>query len=96
LITSKLIGCAGLASSVNGVYDNNGNVIPEINPNNFDVIKNYIGDSEYVNASGGMLGKVLELFSENAPASSCIFNGETETNILQFLEGKHLGTTIRK
>jgi len=90
------ISCAGLASCQDGVYDNAGNVVPEITDDNFEQIRHFLGSSEHVDVTGGMMGKILELLSEQAPPSSCIFNGQTEKNVLRFLKGETIGTIIVK
>ncbi|MFC1845735.1 isopentenyl phosphate kinase [Candidatus Dependentiae bacterium] len=84
----------GYASVEDGVYDKFGKVIPEINKENFNQIRQFIGGSAHTDVTGGMLGKVAELLTPNAPKCSYIFNGTVKGNILKFLNGATLGTKI--
>jgi len=86
----------GYASVEDGVYGKNGEVISEINQENFDYIKQFIGGSECTDVTGGMFEKVFELLNGNAPDVSYIFNGTKKGNIRKFLDGKKLGTKIVK
>lgn len=84
----------GYASIEDGVYDGLGNIVPEINHENFSEIKKYIGESGNVDVTGGMFAKVSELLSPEAPAISYIFNGTTPGNLTKILLGEHIGTKI--
>ena len=84
---------AGFASCEHGVYDKSGDIIPEINPVNFQDLKTCIGGSEHIDVTGGMLGKVEEAI-EAQGLSSCIFNGEQQESISQFLYDEPIGTQI--
>lgn len=84
----------GFASAERGVYDEKGDVIPEITPENFGCVKKFIVASKHIDVTGGMLGKVKALLGKNAPHVSCIFDGTHENNIRAFLEEKSPGTKI--
>ena len=88
------LSSVGLASCEDGVYDSNGVVIPEISNDTFATFQSAIGQSQGIDVTGGMLGKVRELLKPGAPATSYIFNATKKGNILAFLEGKALGTAI--
>lgn len=90
------ISQAGYASAEDGVYGQNGEVIPEINQMNFDDIKQFIGGSEHTDVTGGMFEKVFELLNGNSPRTSYIFNGTIKGNIYKFLSGEKLGTKITR
>lgn len=84
----------GFASRVDGVYDNYGNVITQIDHQTFSEIKYGLGESEYTDVSGGMLAKVTNLLSPEAPEESYLFNGTTAGNLTKILSGEHIGTKI--
>jgi isopentenyl phosphate kinase len=86
----------GIGSAEEGVLDDKGGVIPQINNENFDEIKAYLGGSANTDVTGGMLGKVLELLelSEQSNSTSYIFNAGNTGNISDFLSGKNIGTAI--
>ncbi len=80
----------GLATDVNGVLSADG-VIPSINRDNVDKIN--IGNSQYVDVTGGMASKVNELLElGDSGIQSSIFHIDMLDN---FLSGKnHNGTNI--
>lgn len=84
----------GFGSSEYGVYDEYGDVIPEINPVNFEELSKIIGGSEHVDVSGGMLGKVKEALEANG-LKSLIFNAAQKDSVSRFLHNdKPTGTGI--
>lgn len=88
----------GIGSAENGVLDGDGQTIRNINPGNFDTIRQFIGGSANTDVTGGMLGKVLELLdlSEASSTTSYIFNAGYAGNISGFLNGENIGTAISK
>jgi len=93
-LAKKLDACTlGFGSKEDGVYGESKKLINEINTQNFDSFKEYIGQSEYPDVTNGMLGKVYEIL-QGSPMPACIFNASQEGNILRFLHGEQLGTKI--
>lgn len=86
----------GLGSAEDGVLDGNGNVIPEINEDNFQLYASFIGESAGTDVTGGMFGKVKEMLSlaSEYEIESCIFNANKKGNIEKYLNGMQLGTKI--
>ncbi len=87
-----------LAGEVDGVLDENGVVIPEITPTNFDQYAHLLGGSRGTDVTGGMLTKVsdmLKLVQYKKGLRVSIVNGLTSTVIQQALEGEQgVGTLI--
>ena len=77
----------GLCSTVPGVLDDGGAVIPTIS--SFDDVADVLGGSEATDVTGGMAGKVRTLLSLSAPAS--IFGAE---DVSAFLAGEDPGTLV--
>lgn len=88
----------GIGSFENGVLDTSGNTITTINTSNYQKVSEYIGPSESIDVTGGMLGKVKELLelSRQTNTTSYIFNGRVPNNIREFLNGNNIGTKIEK
>jgi isopentenyl phosphate kinase len=87
-----------LLGEVDGVYDLQQQVIPQITPTNFEAIKPALGGSAGVDVTGGMLTKVedmLALTQAKPELSIFIFNGKTP-GLLQsaLLNQPILGTRI--
>ena len=77
----------GVCSTVPGVLDADGDVIPRID--SFDEVANVLGGSAATDVSGGMAGKVRELLALDRPASVFDLDG-----LPGFLSGERPGTTI--
>ena len=77
----------GLCSTVPGVLDGDGDVIPEIH--SFDDVADVFGGTDGTDVTGGMAGKVRSLLALDTPAS--IFAPES---LEEFLAGEAPGTTI--
>ncbi len=77
----------GLCSSVPGVLDDAGEVIPEIG--SYDEVSLHLGESESTDVTGGMAAKVRALLGLDAPAS--VFGPE---DLDRFLAGEKPGTRI--
>ncbi len=85
----------GAGSNVDGVLDENRNVIKKITPQSFPDMKKHIKGSTSTDVTGGMLGKVSELLElANTGISSRIFNASREGMALKFLYGEDVGTLI--
>jgi isopentenyl phosphate kinase len=86
----------GLGSAEDGVLDKDGIPVPEITPQKFENLKQYIGGSGSTDVTGGMLGKVRELLelSKTSCITSYIFNAGKADNIHRFLNGEPIGTRI--
>ena len=78
----------GLCSTVSGVYDDDGNVIPEITT--YASVADVLGDSETTDVTGGMAGKVRTLLNLEMPAH--IFG---PTALTEFFAHKQVGTSIQ-
>ncbi|MBD3250606.1 MAG: hypothetical protein GF381_03500 [Candidatus Pacebacteria bacterium] len=108
--TERVLGYLGLAlqgngyqieqiiqcGQTNGVYDANGDTIPEINSQNFSAYKEALGGSGGVDVTGGMLHKVeetLELAKQGIPG--LIIDGIVHGTLSDAIAGKPvLGTRI--
>lgn len=78
----------GVCSTVPGVLDADGAVVPEIT--SFEDVADVLDGSEATDVSGGMAGKVRELLELGSPAS--VFDLD---DLAGFLSGETPGTTIR-
>ncbi|QCC47183.1 isopentenyl phosphate kinase [Halobellus limi] len=77
----------GLCSTVDGVYDADGDVIPEIT--DFAEVADALGGSEATDVTGGMAAKVRALLALGAPAH--IFGPDA---LSAFLAGEPAGTRV--
>ncbi len=77
----------GVCSTVPGVLDDDGSVIPAIN--SFESVADVLGESESTDVSGGMAAKVRELLALDAPAF--VFGAD---GLDPFLRGGDPGTRI--
>ncbi len=85
----------GAGSNVDGVLDENGNVIKKITLRSFLSMKKDIKGSGSTDVTGGMLGKVSELLEvANKGISSRIFNASRKGMVSGFLKGEETGTLI--
>ncbi len=78
----------GLCSSVPGVLDDDGVVIPEIV--SYDDVADVLGGSESTDVTGGMAGKIRQLLALDMPAS--VFDLES---LETFFETGSAGTVVR-
>ncbi len=80
----------------NGVYDTDGNTIPEINPDNYQQHKQALGGSGGVDVTGGMIHKVkqtLDLAKKGIPG--LIIDGIVHGTLSEAISGEDvLGTKI--
>lgn len=83
----------GLGTNVDGVLDESGAAIPLITAANFDDISHHLLQSDNVDVTGGMMGKVCELL---VLAESRIFNAAKPDTVIDFLNAKDVGTVIRR
>ena len=90
----KIIHCG----QTNGVYDLDGNTIPEINSQNFAAVQQSLGGSYGTDVTGGMLHKVeetLKLAQKGIPGM--IIDGIENGSLFEAIDGKEvLGTKINK
>ena len=77
----------GLCSAVRGVYDDDGNVIDQIEQ--FEDVAGAVGGSDSTDVTGGMAGKVRALLALDAPAHVFDISGLDE-----FIAGETPGTKI--
>ncbi|AZH25435.1 isopentenyl phosphate kinase [Haloplanus aerogenes] len=77
----------GLCSTVDGVYDEHGDVIDHIE--DFDAVADALGGSDATDVTGGMAGKVRTLLDLDAPAY--VFGAD---DLSAFLSGGEPGTRI--
>ena len=78
----------GLCSTVPGVLDGDGAVVPEVTA--FDDVADALDASDATDVTGGMAAKVRELLALDVPASVFDLDG-----LGPFLDGGRPGTTIR-
>ncbi|GAA0311576.1 isopentenyl phosphate kinase [Halarchaeum salinum] len=78
----------GVCSTVPGVLDDDGEVIPAIE--NYADVRRYLGGSDDTDVTGGMAAKVHALLGLRAPAS--VFGPDA---LADFLGGEQPGTLIR-
>ena len=83
----------GLGTNVDGVLDGAGTTIPLITAANFDDISHHLSQSSNIDVTGGMMGKVCELL---LLTESRIFNALKPESVIDFLEGKDVGTVIKR
>lgn len=85
----------GAGSDVDGVLDNNDEVIKKITQYSFVDMKKNIKGSNSPDVTGGMLGKVSELLElANKGICSRIFNASRKDGVSRFLYGEDVGTLI--
>ena len=88
------------ASDVDGIFDRdphkykNVKLIPEVNKQNFAEIFCLIKKSSYVDVTGGMRGKLLEIKRYHKKTKIIIFNGLKRNFILEALLKRKIGTII--
>ncbi|MGB7342266.1 MAG: isopentenyl phosphate kinase [Phototrophicaceae bacterium] len=88
-----------LVGEVDGVLDENGHLIEQITPQNFDGIRSALGGSSGVDVTGGMLTKVQDMLAlaNQAPYPDVyIINGMVENRVYQALVGDSVGTHISR
>lgn len=89
-----------LLGEVDGVYDENGEVIPEITPQNIDQYQSALGGSGGTDVTGGMLTKVedmLALVQQAGQMTIRILNGEQPDLLKEtLLNHQTPGTLIRR
>jgi len=89
----------GLDEGVWGDFSQRSNLIKLITPQNADDIFPSLGDSIFVDVTGGMAGKVramLKLVEEAPNLEVVIFSGESPGLVKEVLLGGEAGTMIRK
>ncbi|MGB9882901.1 MAG: isopentenyl phosphate kinase [Microgenomates group bacterium] len=90
----KVIHCA----DVDGVYDENQNVIENINEKNFSQIRKIIFKPQGYDVSGGMIHKIEESLklAKQFKIKTLIFNGYKDNRLLRYFTGeKVIGTSIK-
>ncbi|MBD2436359.1 isopentenyl phosphate kinase [Nostoc sp. FACHB-110] len=85
------------AGNYPGVYDQSGQVLPYITPSNYAQIKYAIGQSESVDVTGGMAGKVEEFLAVAHLGIDCwIIDGNIPGNLTKAVLGQQtIGTVIK-
>ncbi|MCD6227377.1 isopentenyl phosphate kinase family protein [Candidatus Micrarchaeota archaeon] len=76
-------------TDVEGVLDNNGNVIPIINKDNLSEVQHHLTGSKNVDVTGGMHGKIMEIIHSGVP--TVITNSKSMKDAIL---GKKVGTFI--
>ncbi len=92
-------------TNVDGIFTANpkenpdAKLIEEINENNFEEIKKVLGESNAVDVTGGMFGKVneiMELNKKGIKIEALVVNAEKEKRVKNALMGKQvIGTVIK-
>jgi isopentenyl phosphate kinase len=78
-----------------GVYDDKGNTIPKINLGNFAKIKRFLGGSDGVDVTGGMLHKVKECLKlARFGVNSLIVNGKRPGGLTKAILGEEVKGTL--
>jgi len=83
-----------LMSNVEGVYDQRGKVIPEINRENFSKIQKFLGGAEKIDVTGGMAHKVKEAIEMAKGGIEVFIIGGKKGNLEKCLKGEKIGTKI--
>lgn len=79
-----------------GVYDQNGQTIPEINKKNFQTIKSRLTGSESIDVTGGMLHKVEEAYQMAKKGVSTLITSSAPGNLKKAILGQKVeGTWIK-
>lgn len=91
LIPKKII----MMSVVEGVYDSDKKIIPEINKNNFEEIKKFLKKAEKIDVTGGMLHKVMEAIEMAKMGLGVSIIGGQKGNLGKCLRGETIGTDIK-
>jgi len=89
--TIRIIYCG----ETDGVYDEKGNTIKSITPNNYESIKRMLGGSGGVDVTGGMIHKVNEALeiSEKLQIETKIINVTKKDNLKNAILGKEVVST---
>jgi|Deesub1362A_J573_1020465.scaffolds.fasta_scaffold00018_62 isopentenyl phosphate kinase len=89
-----MISRIGMATSVDGIFDDSGNFIERITPKNYDDVIKYVRGSDN-DVTGGMRNKLSSLFHLTRYGVEInIFNGLKKGNIKRFMTGENVGTVI--
>ena len=84
-------------TNVDGILAEEGtnHVIERLEDSDFSFIKEVAGGSRCVDVTGGMKGKLLEIWkTQKRPLEALIFNASIEGNISKALMGQKIGTRI--
>jgi isopentenyl phosphate kinase len=84
-----------LMSGVEGVYDFQKRIIPEINKKNFNEIKRFLKGAEKIDVTGGMLHKVMEAIEMAKNGIEVNIIGGEQGNLGKCLKGERVGTRIK-
>ena len=84
-----------LMSGVEGVYDFQKRIIPEINKKNFNEIKRFLKEAEKIDVTGGMLHKVMEAIEMAKNGIEVNIIGGERGNLGKCLKGEKVGTRIK-
>lgn len=85
----------GAGNSVDGVLNDNGEVIKKITPISFIDFKKQIQGSTFADVTGGMLEKVYEFIElAKTGTNTRIFNASKKGMVSKFLYGEDVGTLI--
>lgn len=96
-LVGEELGCEQLvfAGAVDGVLDDGGGVVEEIT--SLQEVKGLLGGGEGVDVTGGMLGKVSEVFESCQGCEALIINGLVSGRVEKALKGERVvGTIIRR
>jgi len=83
-----------LVSGVEGVYDLNQKIVPEINNENFEKIKKFLKGSDKIDVTGGMAHKVREAMEMAKWGAKVNIIGGINGNLKKCLRGEEIGTKI--
>jgi isopentenyl phosphate kinase len=83
-----------LISTVEGVYDSKGKVIPEINKENFSKIQKFLKGADKIDVTGGMAQKVKESMEMAKEGIEVFIIGGKKGNLEKCLKGEKIGTRI--
>ena len=84
-----------LMAKVEGVYDFQKRIIPEINKKNFNEIKKFLKEAEKIDVTGGMLHKVMEAIEMAKNGIEVNIIGGKQGNLGKCLKREKVGTRIK-
>ncbi|OJX41273.1 MAG: hypothetical protein BGO78_00555 [Chloroflexi bacterium 44-23] len=90
---------AGLTDAIFYDFPKNKQRIPIITPHNFKEIEHFIGASNSIDVTGGMISKVkrmLEVIEEQPQLQVTIFSGMHPDAMQTVLQGDDIGTSLRQ
>ncbi|MBD3288947.1 hypothetical protein GF337_09105 [candidate division KSB1 bacterium] len=100
LVEKMHLSSVVMISDVPGVLDESGEVIPEINPENYETVMRHLGGAKAADVTGGMRDKVKQLYqlirSGKIKSANIISSNDDPEFMIEVLTHRRLsGTVIR-